>query len=389
MNKIKYILVFFLLLLIPSFISAKEEVNVYLFHSETCMHCQAEIKFLDSIKEEYNLNLHYYETYFNADNKELMNKVKDKMNIKSQYVPFTIIGNVYYIGFSDTIETAILESIKNYNNKDVVDKIINNKDISDIEIISGEIGEIDTVFGKFNPATVSLPIISIVLGLVDGFNPCAMWVLVFLIGMLLNLKNKKKRIILGTIFLVTSGLVYLLFMVAWLNVATTAMSLKFIRYIIALVAFIIGIVNLRSYLKARKKDDGCEVVSSNKRKKVFKFIKNILSENSFLLASGGIIILACAVNIIELACSAGIPLIFTQILAMNDLTTFSYILYMLLYILFFMVDDIVVFVIAMVTLNVTGISTKYTKFSHLIGGIIMILIALLLIFKPSWLMLSM
>lgn len=389
MNKIKYILVFFLLLLIPSFISAKEEVNVYLFHSETCMHCQAEIKFLNSIKEEYNLNLHYYETYFNADNKELMNKVKDKMNIKSQYVPFTIIGNVYYIGFSDTIETAILESIKNYNNKDVVDKIINNKDISDIEIISGEIGEIDTVFGKFNPATVSLPIISIVLGLVDGFNPCAMWVLVFLIGMLLNLKNKKKRIILGTIFLVTSGLVYLLFMVAWLNVATTAMSLKFIRYIIALVAFIIGIVNLRSYLKARKKDDGCEVVSSNKRKKVFKFIKNILSENSFLLASGGIIILACAVNIIELACSAGIPLIFTQILAMNDLTTFSYILYMLLYILFFMVDDIVVFVIAMVTLNVTGISTKYTKFSHLIGGIIMILIALLLIFKPSWLMLSM
>src|SRR5574344_1900153 len=389
MNKIKYILVFFLLLLIPSFISAKEEVNVYLFHSETCMHCQAEIKFLNSIKEEYNLNLHYYETYFNADNKELMNKVKDKMNIKSQYVPFTIIGNVYYIGFSDTIETAILESIKNYNNKDVVDKIINNKDISDIEIISGEIGEIDTVFGKFNPATVSLPIISIVLGLVDGFNPCAMWVLVFLIGMLLNLKNKKKRIILGTIFLVTSGLVYLLFMVAWLNVATTAMSLKFIRYIIALVAFIIGIVNLRSYLKARKKDDGCEVVSSNKRKKVFKFIKNILRENSFLLASGGIIILACAVNIIELACSAGIPLIFTQILAMNDLTTFSYILYMLLYILFFMVDDIVVFVIAMVTLNVTVISTKYTKFSHLIGGIIMILIALLLIFKPSWLMLSM
>src|SRR5574344_486436 len=198
MNKIKYILVFFLLLLIPSFISAKEEVNVYLFHSETCMHCQAEIKFLESIKED--------------------------------------------------------------NNKDVVDKIINNKDISDIEIISGEIGEIDTVFGKFNPATVSLPIISIVLGLVDGFNPCALWVLVFLIGMLLNLKNKKKRIILGTIFLVTSGLVYLLFMVAWLNVATTAMSLKFIRYIIALVAFIIGIVNLRSYLKARKKDDGCEDV---------------------------------------------------------------------------------------------------------------------------------
>ena len=104
------------------------------------------------------------------------------------------------------------------------------------------------------------------------------------------------------------------------------------------------------------------------------------------MAIFGIIALAISVNLVELACSAGLPLIFTQILALNDLSTFEYVTYMLIYILFFLIDDIVVFVIAMLTLNIKGISSKYGKYSHLIGGIIMILIGILMIFKPEWLM---
>ena len=104
------------------------------------------------------------------------------------------------------------------------------------------------------------------------------------------------------------------------------------------------------------------------------------------MAIFGIIALAISVNLVEIACSAGLPLIFTQILALNDLSTFEYVIYMLIYILFFLIDDIVVFVIAMLTLNIKGISSKYGKYSHLIGGILMLLIGLLMIFKPEWLM---
>ena len=121
---------------------------------------------------------------------------------------------------------------------------------------------------------------------------------------------------------------------------------------------------------------------------IFTFIKKVVSNHSFILSILGIIALAFSVNVIELACSAGIPLIFTQILALNNLSMVSYIFYMLIYILFFLIDDLIVFIVAMVTLNVTGISTKYTKYSHLIGGIVMVLIALLMIFKPDWLMLN-
>lgn len=89
---------------------------------------------------------------------------------------------------------------------------------------------------------------------------------------------------------------------------------------------------------------------------------------------------------IELACSAGLPLLFTQILAINDLSKFMYALNIGIYIFFFLIDDLIIFIIAMITFKVTGISTKYTKYSHLIGGIIMLLISILMLFKPEWLM---
>src|SRR5574344_1014567 len=96
--------------------------------------------------------------------------------------------------------------------------------------------------------------------------------------------------------------------------------------------------------------------------------------------------LAFTVNLIELACSAGLPLLFTQILALNDLNNFQYFIYVILYIFFFLLDDLIVFIIAMKTFEITGISTKYNKYSHLIGGIIMLIIGLLMIIKPAWLM---
>ena len=176
-------------------------------------------------------------------------------------------------------------------------------------------------------------------------------------------------------------------MVAWLNIAVSLNEIMWVRLLIALVALIGAFVNLKGFYKSVKnKDSGCEVVDNTKRKKLMAKIKKFTSEKSLILALIGVIALAFSVNLIELACSAGLPLIFTQILALNNLGLVEYMLYILIYILFFLIDDIIVFLIAMKTLEITGISTKYTKYSHLIGGIIMLVIGLLMIFKPSWLM---
>ena len=392
MKKI-YFIIISLLLILPINTKALEKIDLYLFHSSTCEHCQAEIKYLDGIKEKYpNLKVHLYEvtdpTEESIKNAEIVNNVASKLNIKYQ-TPFTILGETYYIGFSENIEkslTKLIEEESNNPSTNVVEKIFNNEDISDIEVEPGIVETIN-LFGKeIKISSVSLPVLAVIIGFLDGFNPCAMWVLIFLISMLFTMKNKKRMWALGITFLVSSALVYMAFMFAWLGAVVSFASIKWFRLLIALVALIAGVINLRSFINSLKKDDGCEVVDDKRRKKIITRIKNITHEKSFFLALIGVILLAFSVNIIELACSVGLPLIFTQTLALNNLSGLQYLLYILIYIFFFLIDDIIVFSIAMFTLNITGISTKYTKYSHLIGGIIMILIAILMAFKPEWLM---
>lgn len=395
MNRIRKIIITALLLFIPFVVSADEKtLRVYLFHQESCPHCKKEIQYLEELKNEYsNLDVVTYEVSQNVMNYNFMNRVIEKTGIVTNgQVPFTIIGTDYYIGFEDHVKKSIKDSIDKFlndkNSIDVIAKVKNGEDVSNIKYnVDPKSTKVIPILGEIDAKKVSLPLVAIVIGAVDGFNPCAMWVLLFLIGMLFHMKDKKKMWILGITFLLTSAVMYLLIMAAWLKVALSFMTVVWLRIFIAIVALVAGLVNLNSYIKEKKrKDDGCEIVDEKKRKKMFTKIKKITSEKKFILAIFGIIALAISVNLVELACSAGLPLIFTQILALNDLSTFEYVTYMLIYILFFLIDDIVVFVIAMLTLNIKGISSKYGKYSHLIGGIIMILIGILMIFKPEWLM---
>lgn len=409
-KKISLLILLFLILIFPLKISAQEkEINIYLFWGDGCPHCKAEEKFFNEyLKDKTNIKLYKYEVWNSAKNREYLKDVQDKLNNKSSGVPYTIIGKNVVVGFSEestekTIKKYIDTALNDKQYKDYVGDIVGvktkyntteslNDSTKSQKIISTEekVEEIDVpVLGKINPKTVSLPLLTIVLGFVDGFNPCAMWILLFLITMLFNMKNRKKMFILGMIFILTSGLVYLAFMLTWLNLAFFINSLIYIRLLIAMVAIIVGIWNLVKYSNSiLKKDEGCDVVSNQDRKKIMDKIKNIVSEKKFILAVFGIMALAASVNIIELMCSIGIPLIFTQILSLNNLSSVQYGLYMLLYILFFLIDDIVVFMIAMFTSKITAISTKYTKYSHLISGILMLIIGVLLILKPELLMIG-
>ena len=373
-----------------------EEVNLYLFHSQDCMHCASEREWLSSIKDEYPyLNIYEYEVTRNKDNNELLERVKERLSSTSQYVPFTVIGEQHWIGWNDDNRNKIISAIENYDHskRDIVYEVINGIEGANIEDNEEKINPEDAstftipILGNIDAKKVSLPLVAITIGFIDGFNPCAMWVLIFLISMLMGMKNKKRMWTIGLTFLLSSGLVYLLFMVAWLNVAITLTQVMWIRLLVGIVGLIGAFINLRSYYNEKKKPDaGCEVVDNTKRKKIMAKIKKFTTEKSLLLALIGVVTLAFSVNLIELACSAGLPLIFTQILALNNLSGFEYSIYILIYLIFFLIDDIIVFVIAMKTLEVTGISTKYTKYSHLIGGIIMLIIGTLMIFKPSWLM---
>ena len=379
----------------------KNLVNIYLFYSDTCPHCAKEKELLDEIMDKYdNVRLYKYEIG-DDDNSKLLDEVASLYDTTVSGVPFTVIGDKVYKGFSyENSKVKFMGTVDYYSNYGYVDRV--GEYIGGIELPSYQINDDDVeitnyiddyanyrievpLLGVVETKNLTLPVISILIGLVDGFNPCAMWVLLFLISMLIGMKDKKKMIILGTTFLVSSALVYLLFMLAWLNVATLLFKVNFVRILIGIIALVGAIFNLVGYFRHRK-DNGCDVIDDKKRNRIFERIKKFTHEKNFFLAILGVILLAVSVNIVELACSAGLPVMFTQILSMNNLTITQEILYIALYMLFFLIDDLVIFFIAVRTMQITGISTKYGKISKLVGGILLLLIGILLIFKPEWLM---
>ena len=319
---------------------------------------------------------------------------------------------------TDYLENASINKIVVYDNNKLWNFVINNDRILPVYIYNELINKIKVTFssidniklsifidndcdeyindyisykvklpliGEVKLKNLTLPLVTVVIGLADGFNPCAMWVLLFLISMLIGMKDKKRMWILGSTFLLTSALIYLIFMMSWLNLANLLISVVWVRVIIAIVSLVGGIINLRGYIKHRKVS-GCDVVDDKKRNKIITRIKKFTTEKNFWLAILGVIVLAISVNVVELACSAGLPVMFIEILSLNNLTAIEEIIYIVLYMLFFLLDDFVVFVIAMTTLSLTGVSSKYGNLSKLIGGILMLLIGLLLMFKPEWIM---
>lgn len=240
------------------------------------------------------------------------------------------------------------------------------------------------IIGTIQIANLSLPLLSMVIGLIDGFNPCAMWTLLFLISLLLSMKDRRRMWILGTVFIITSAFVYFLFLTAWLNFFMILGFVLWVRIAVGIVALVAGFYSLRSYYQ--NKEGGCEVVKGEKRQKAFEKLKKITQERDFLLALFGIILLAFAVNVVELVCSAGLPAVYTQILSLSKLSPWQNYTYILIYIFFFMIDDLFIFAVAMITLHAVGIQNKYARFSRLIGGILMLIIGTLLLFKPELLM---
>ena len=403
MKKISKIIVFIIAFIIGlSNINAEEKnlVNIYLFHSNTCPHCKEEIKVLEELQKEYsNIKIYKYEIS-SRDNINLLDEIASIYDINIKGVPFTVIGDKYFIGFShDNSKATFIAAIDYFSDNGYKDRV--GEHIGNIPLPSYEVKEekqdiddyteertsykISILGHQIELKNLTLPVIAAIIGLVDGFNPCAMWVLLFLISVLIGMNDKKRMWIIGISFLLTSAIVYLLFMLAWLNAATLLLTINWFRLIIGLIAIAGAIINLRSYIRHRK-DNGCDVIDDQKRSKIFGKIKKFTHEKKLFLAIIGAMALAISVNIIELACSAGLPVMFIEILSMNNLNIIEYIIYIALYMLFFLLDDLVVFFIAMRTMELTGISTKYGKISKLVGGLLLLAIGLLLIFKPEWLM---
>lgn len=367
-------------------------VEVQVFWRIGCPHCEKARTFLQSAAaRDPGLRLHEYEINAEPQNLRAFARAVEHFAIANPAVPLVIVGAQHWVGYDDDATTgaAILAAANACRAASCVDvgaALFADTDPPRVARVPAQplpktvrlplVGEVEI-------ATLSLPVLTVLLAAIDGFNPCAMWTLLFLMGLLVGLPDRVRMWTLGAAFIAASAAVYYLFLAAWLNLLLFIGMMLWIRIAVALVALAGGAYYLREFFV--NPEALCRVTGGGSRQQVLARLRSFALERRFWLALGGIVLLAVAVNLVEFICSAGIPAVYVQVLTLSELPVWQYHAYLLLYILVFMLDDLLIFVIAMKTLQVTGLSGAYARWSHLIGGGVLLLIGVLLLFKPEWL----
>jgi thiol-disulfide isomerase/thioredoxin len=231
---------------------------------------------------------------------------------------------------------------------------------------------------------LGLPAFTLLIGLLDGFNPCAMWVLLFLLSLLANLRDRRKMFLLAGTFVLVSGLVYFVFMAAWLNVFLVVGYLRPVQVVLGLVAMGVGLVNVKEFWAFGK---GLSLtIPETAKPGLYARVRKILAAEHLGGAMVGIIVLASVVNLIEFVCTAGFPALFTQVLSQQDLSFWGYYGYLGLYILAYMADDALMVTIAIFTLSHRKLQEREGRWLKLISGLVMMGLGAVLLLAPEWLL---
>ena len=239
-------------------------------------------------------------------------------------------------------------------------------------------------FGDLHVAELGLPLFTIALGLIDGFNPCAMWVLLFLLSILVRLQNRRRMALIAGTFVLVSGAVYYAFMAAWLNLFLLLGVSDLLRWLLVGVALAIGAFNVRDAIRSHR---GYALsVPESAKPGLYARVRKVLRAESLLASLLGVALLAILVNFIELLCTAGLPAIYTAVLTQQELSRPAYYGYLGLYILAYIADDALMVTLAVAALGSRKLSERSGRWLKLISGLVMLLLAAVMLLFPQLLM---
>lgn len=377
------------------------EVDVHVFVREGCPHCAAEKEFFADWSEVAPV----YHEVTERESQELFRRLQQRVPGLQQAVPITVVDGKVLQGF-DIAETTgrrfrtIVEACTARPEGCQSFASLLSGTGTTAAVASGagcdEGCEGDPDAGQFlfdlwwigevNLRLLSLPTLAVVLGGLDGFNPCAMWVLISLLTLLINTRSLRTTCLVTGIFLLVSGIMYYVFIAAWLHTFLLIGVNWWLTKIIGLMA--VGGGSFYLYQVVAKDPNACKVTDLQQRQRVMVRMHAIMSATSLPAMLVGVAVLAFSVNLFEIVCTAGLPAIFAQILALNDLSLAQYHGLLLLYVLTYMFDDVIIFSIAIATLHCSGLTTRYRRFTLIFGGFLMLVLGFLLLFKPDVLVLG-
>ena len=383
-------------------------VPIYMFWGDGCPHCAAaEEYFAELVKEKPNVELRFYEVWYDADNQQKFLKMTEAAGVEARGVPAIFIADRYFEGFGEglipEIESYVAFCSTNVCKDPGAGVLFEATAIPEVTAEPTKVsGSSSAEMTPSNPElpqaasrTIKLPLIgeidlnnqsmtvaTLLIAFVDGVNPCSIWVLTMLLALTLHTGSRKRVLIIGFIFIFITALVYALFIGGLFTVLTFMSFMTWIQVVVAIVALVFALVNIKDYFWY--KEGVSFTIDDAKKPGIFKRMRGLLDNTRNIWSLiGATIVLAGGVSLVEFSCTAGFPVLWTNMLASQNITGGYFAFLLILYMLIYQIDELVIFLVAVFTLKATRMEEKHGRILKLIGGVLMLTLSAVMIFNPS------
>ncbi len=364
---------------------------IELFVRPGCPHCEKAERFVRGLAERRGgLRVIKHDIVADGRGLERLRALVTQADVRTVSTPAIYVGGHLEIGWRGDevsgarIVAALERDTASLTDDDVAEGCEVDLDAPEEEAPCEEEGTdvIDLpLFGRVDPDELGLPLFTIVLGLIDGFNPCAMWVLLFLLSLLVNMRSRAKMLAIAGTFVLVSGIVYFAFMVAWLNFFLLVGMSRVVTLLLGGLAVFVGAVHVKDFFAFHK---GITLsIPEGAKPGLYERVRRILRAEHLGGAMLGVVALAFLVNVVELLCTAGLPAIYTGVLARQDITGLEHYGYIALYQVFYMLDDALMLLIAVLTLSRRRLQERAGRWLKLISGVVMLALGAVILIEPG------
>lgn len=363
--------------------AAVQVADIEVFVREDCPHCVKAKAFLQALKlERPELNIVMHDVIQEPSALQRLKLIAKSQGIRTLSVPAFQVGGQFITGYSEEANTDqlilnALQQVKKPTQQDTSGSCEMTAPLSCETKAEASVQDIDFLGLKLSLDDIGLPLFTLAMGLLDGFNPCSIWVLMLMISLLASMNDRLRMFIIAGTFVAVEGLVYFIFMAAWLNLFLLIGLSRFSEIVIAAIALLAGLINLKDF---RFFGRGLSLsIPASAKLGIYHRIRQILAAKNLVGALIGAVVLAFLVQIVEFMCTSGFPALYTRILTLKQLDSLSYYGYLLLYNLAYMFDDVVILSIGVITLSQRRLQEKEGRLLKLISGLVMVGIGLYLL----------
>ncbi len=348
-----------------------EPVELVLFWGDGCPHCADEKEWLAEAQETYpQLDVVLYEVWYDEDNRELFQRTAEEAGFEASGVPTTIIGDRHWVGWSDPVRQEIEAVIEL------------GGDAPGGEGAVGRTSSVEVPFlGDVTVSSDSLVFSTLVIGFVDGVNPCSLWVISVLLAIVVRTGSRGRVFAVGLTFLTVTAAMYAVYMAGIYSAMSVVGHLALIQLAVALVAGVFGVVSIKDYFAFKR---GISfTISDSAKPGIYRRMRSAAGQERLLPALAATIVLAVGVSLLETPCTAGFPVLWTGLLSAHGVSSGEAAGLFGLYMLPFLLDELLVFGVAVATMRAAKMQERHGRVLKLVAGTMMLALAVTVVVSPE------